>query len=239
MKLALIGYGKMGHAVEKIALERGHEIVAVVDAGDEDILAGPEFASADAAIEFTTPQAAPGNVMKAVAAGVPVVCGSTGWNDRRAEVEDAVKASGSAMIASSNFSIGVNVMMEISRRLARIMDRFPQYTPSLSETHHIHKLDHPSGTAITLLEGIIKECGRENGWQEGAQTGEGVIAVECERRGEVPGLHTVSWTSAVDRISLTHEAFSRNGFALGAVMAAEWIVGRHGVFGMNDMLDWN
>ncbi len=260
MRIAIIGYGKMGHAIERIALERGHEIVSVIDAGNTDSFDSEEFASAEPAIEFTTPSTAPANIMRAASKGVPVVCGSTGWAERRAEVEKAVLDAGGALLASSNFSIGVHVFNNISRRLAHIMGKLPQYTPHLAETHHIHKLDHPSGTAITIAEGIIDECPRISGWED-----EGILwmnATEQEqekmtadiarrakeipsdklpvlalRKDEVPGIHVVSWESPVDAITITHSAKSRDGFALGAVMAAEWIASRKGIYTIDQMMD--
>ncbi|MDE5786783.1 MAG: 4-hydroxy-tetrahydrodipicolinate reductase, partial [Duncaniella sp.] len=205
MKIAIIGYGKMGKAIERFLIDRGHTVAAVIDAGEEYKYGSEEFRSADVAIEFTSPSSAARNIMLAVEAGVPVVCGSTGWYARKKEVDDFVVSHDSALLAATNFSIGVNVMMELNRRLAAMMSRLPQYTPSLSETHHIHKLDHPSGTAITLLEQIMDENSRYDAWSE-EETAEGTISVECERRGEVPGIHTVTWTSAVDSISITHAA---------------------------------
>ena len=249
----------MGHAIERIALERGHEIVSVIDADNTDCFDSEAFASADAAIEFTTPATAPANVMRAASKGVPVVCVSTGWADRRAEVEKAVTEAGGALLASSNFSIGVHVFNNISRRLAHIMGKLPQYTPHLAETHHVHKLDHPSGTAITIAEGIIDECPRISGWED-----EGILwmnAPEQEqekmtaeiakrakeipadklpvlalRKDEVPGIHVVSWESPVDAITITHSAKSRDGFALGAVMAAEWLAPRKGIYTIDQMM---
>lgn len=259
MKIALIGYGKMGHAIERIARERGHEIVAIIDVDNNADIDGEAFASADAAIEFTTPSTAPDNVMRAAAAGVPVICGSTGWAARRAEVEKRVTELGGALLASSNFSIGVNVFNIVNRKLARLMSHLPQYRPHMYETHHVHKLDHPSGTAITLAEGIIAENERVNSWAD-----EGMVSVDesnCAmtpdqiaaglekpamapdtlpvlslREGEVPGTHTIEWNSPVDTIEITHRAKSRDGFALGAVMAAEWIAGRKGIFTIDTMM---
>ncbi len=235
MKAAIIGYGKMGKAIERFLIERGHEVSVTIDAGEEEKFDTEAFRSSDVAIEFTNPSSAADNVMRSVKAGVPVVCGSTGWYSRKQEVDDCVKAHGSALLAATNFSIGVNVMMELNRRLAAMMSKLPQYTPSLSETHHIHKLDHPSGTAITLLEQMMEENSRYDSWSEELK-GDTVIPVECERRGEVPGIHTVTWTSPVDSISITHDARSRDGFALGAVMAAEWLPGRQGIFTITEML---
>ncbi len=254
MKLALIGYGKMGHAVERIARERGHEIVAVIDAGNIGDMDSEAFASAEAAIEFTTPSTAPANVEKAARRSVPVVCGSTGWYDSLPEVEKAVAEAGSALLASSNFSIGVYVTRLVSRQLAAIMGHLPQYRPELTETHHIHKLDYPSGTALTMARDIVEADGLLTGYRavgevrvddEGVRTAAPENAAEATatelpvlaiRRGEVPGIHTVAWDSDVDTITLTHEAKSRDGFALGAVMAAEWIAGRKGVFSIDDMM---
>ncbi|MDE6484746.1 MAG: 4-hydroxy-tetrahydrodipicolinate reductase [Duncaniella sp.] len=235
MKAAIIGYGKMGKAIERFLIERGHEVTAVIDAGEESKFATEAFRSADVAIEFTNPSSAARNIMLSVEAGVPVVCGSTGWYGRKKEVDEYVSAHDSALLAATNFSIGVNVMMELNRRLASMMSKLPQYKPSLSETHHIHKLDHPSGTAITLLEQIMEENAACKSWSEETE-GDGIIPVSCERRGEVPGIHTITWTSAVDSISITHDARSRDGFALGAVMAAEWLAGRHGIFTITEML---
>ncbi len=238
MKIALIGYGKMGHAIEKIARERGHEIVTVIDVDNVDDIHGPAFASADVAIEFTTPATAPANIIEAVRAGVPVVCGSTGWGARRAEVEQAVTEAGGTLLASSNFSIGVNILFALNRRLAAIMNNLPQYRPHLDEVHHVHKLDHPSGTAITLAEGLIDSVDRIDRWAETlpASAPADVLPVECERRGEVPGIHTIEWTSPVDTITISHSAKSREGFALGAVMAAEWAASRTGILSLDEML---
>ena len=259
MKIAIIGYGKMGRAIERIALERGHQIVSVIDADNTAEFDSDAFASADAAIEFTTPATAADNVMRAAGRGVPVVCGSTGWYARKAEVEEAVLAAGSALMASTNFSIGVHVFNNISRRLASIMGKLEQYEPSMTETHHIHKLDHPSGTAITIAEGIIDECPRINGWEEtgvvwknaadderAAATaaaeehrkniaGDRLPILTC-RDGEVPGIHAVKWESAVDSITIEHSAKSRDGFALGAVIAAEWLAHRKGIYTIDRMM---
>lgn len=259
MKIALIGYGKMGHAIERIARERGHEIVSIIDLHNSADIEGEAFATADAAIEFTTPSTAPDNVMRAAAAGVPVICGSTGWASRRDEVEKSVVDAGGALLASSNFSIGVNIFNIINRKLASLMSHLPQYKPHLYETHHVHKLDHPSGTAITLAEGIIAENERVNSWADegmvwidetnasmtpqelaakvdAPEIASDALPVLSMREGEVPGTHTIDWDSPVDCISITHRAKSRDGFALGAVMAAEWIAGKKGIFTIEEMM---
>lgn len=245
MKAAIIGYGKMGHAVEKFLLQRGHTVVCRIDCGNEADFSSPEFASADVAIEFSCPAAAVDNYRRAFAAGVPVVSGTTGWLEHKAQVERMVAEAGATLLWTSNFSIGVNLFMRVNEYLARLMEGFPQYKASLKEIHHIHKLDHPSGTAITLASGIIGANSRYSAWAEpeGAdwKPADDVVPVEHEREGEVPGTHIISWTSEVDRLTIGHEAFSRDGFALGAVLAAEWVAAnpdRHGMLTMNDFLDF-
>ena len=211
MKIALIGYGKMGHMIESIALERGHEIVCIIDQNNLCDFESEAFASADVAIEFTTPQTAEQNIRRAWAAGVPVVCGTTGW-DVEAIKQEAQEAG---LMWSSNYSIGVNILFALNRQLAKLMVAYPDYTPHMTEVHHIHKLDAPSGTAKTLQEAIGEERLP-------------IADIESIREGEVPGIHTVVWDSEVDTISISHSAKSRKGFALGAVIAAEWMKGKTG-----------
>lgn len=211
MKIALIGYGKMGHMIESIALERGHEIVCIIDQNNLCDFESEAFASADVAIEFTTPQTAEQNIRRAWAAGVPVVCGTTGW-DVEAIKQEAQEAG---LMWSSNYSIGVNILFALNRQLAKLMVAYPDYTPHMTEVHHIHKLDAPSGTAKTLQEAIGEERLP-------------IADVESIREGEVPGIHTVVWDSEVETISISHSAKSRKGFALGAVIAAEWMQGKTG-----------
>ncbi|MBQ8387212.1 MAG: 4-hydroxy-tetrahydrodipicolinate reductase [Paludibacteraceae bacterium] len=211
MKIALIGYGKMGHMIESIALERGHEIVCIIDQNNLCDFESEVFASADVAIEFTTPQTAEQNIRRAWSAGVPVVCGTTGW-DVEAIKQEAQEAG---LMWSSNYSIGVNILFALNRQLAKLMVAYPDYRPHMTEVHHIHKLDAPSGTAKTLQEAIGEERLP-------------IADVESIREGEVPGIHTVVWDSEVDTISISHSAKSRKGFALGAVIAAEWMKGKTG-----------
>ena len=199
MKIALIGYGKMGHMIEQIALERGHEIVARIDVGDD-----LDLKNADVAIEFTTPQTAETNIRAAWSQNVPVVCGSTGWNAQALLDEDQRLHAKPMLVWKSNFSVGVNIVFELNKMLAQMMNGQPQYIPSIKEIHHIHKLDAPSGTAKTLAEQIGTN-----------------VAIESVREGEVPGTHIVTWDSPEDTIVLTHIAKGRRGFALGAVLAAE------------------
>lgn len=211
MKIALIGYGKMGHMIESIALERGHKIVCIIDQNNLCDFESEAFASADVAVEFTTPQTAEQNIRRAWAAGVPVVCGTTGW-DVEAIKQEAQEAG---LMWSSNYSIGVNILFALNRQLAKLMVAYPDYTPHMTEVHHIHKLDAPSGTAKTLQEAIGEERLP-------------IADIESIREGEVPGIHTVVWDSEVDTISISHSAKSRKGFALGAVIAAEWMLGKTG-----------
>lgn len=242
MKIAIIGYGKMGHAVERIAVERGHEISCRIDADNPDDFDSGDFVSADVAIEFTKPSAAVGNYSHAFEMGIPVVSGTTGWTDRMPEVKQMISAYGATLLWSSNFSIGVNLFIQVSNYLSRLMDNFPQYLPTMNEIHHVHKLDHPSGTAITLAEGIISNNSRIERWAEpssDAVSGDSTLLVRHERVGEVPGTHTVEWKSPVDAITIEHRAFSRDGFAFGAVLAAEWLVANpksRGLLSFDDML---
>ena len=216
MKIALIGYGKMGHMIESIARERGHEIVSIIDQNNLDEFESNTFASADVAIEFTTPQTAADNILRAWKAGVPVVCGTTGWNiDAMRQEAIEREGDGIGLMWSSNYSIGVNILFALNKQLAKFMEAYPEYTPHMTEVHHIHKLDAPSGTAKTLQEAI----------------GDDRLAIkdiESIREGEVAGIHTVIWDSEIDTISISHSAKSRKGFALGAVIAAEWMKGKTG-----------
>ncbi len=234
MKIALIGYGKMGHIIERIARERGHEIVSIIDINNLQDFESDAFKSADVAIEFTTPATAMGNVRKCFAANVPVVSGSTGWNVE--DVREEVEKNGKTLFWSSNFSIGVFIFNAINKRLAQIMNQFNNYNVEMTEVHHIHKLDAPSGTAITLAEGIIANLDRKTAWTKEVEGKSTDLAIKSIREGEVPGIHTVRYESEVDSITLTHDAKSREGFALGAVVAAEFTAGKKGLLGMSDML---
>ncbi len=248
MKLALIGYGKMGRMIEKIALERGHEIVCIIDVNNTQDFDSPAFAAAEVAIEFTAPQAAYGNVLRAWARGVKVVSGSTGWMaEHEAEVQRACAQEGRTLFWASNYSIGVAIFAAVNRYLARIMNAFPQYDVEETEVHHVHKLDHPSGTGITLAEQIIEQLDRKAGWQIGTltqpdgtvvpatQNAADKLTIHSVREGEVPGIHSIRWGCEADEITITHSAHSRQGFALGAVMAAEFTAGHSGLLGIDDM----
>ena len=235
MKIALIGYGKMGHAIEQIALQRGHEIVSVIDVNNQEDFTSDAFKSADVALEFSMPAVAMDNYRRAFAAGVPVVSGTTGWLEHLPEIKEACKA-GQTFFYASNFSLGVNIFFALNKYLAKIMNDFPAYDVRMVETHHVHKLDAPSGTAITLAEGLIDNIERKNKWVEGKEPAEDEIGICSVREGEVPGIHTVIYESDVDTISITHDAKSRMGFALGAVIAAEFTCGKKGFLTMQDML---
>ena len=238
MKLALIGYGKMGHSIEKIAKSRGHEIVCIIDKDNISDIDSPEFASADVAIEFSTPETAYGNYLRAFSKGVRVVSGTTGWTNRLPEIRRMCDEGRGTLLYSSNFSVGMNVFFALNKYLARVMNHFPQYDADITEIHHIHKLDHPSGTAITLAEGIIENIDRKEKWSEESNA-ENVVHIAHERKGEVPGTHIINYTSEVDKITITHEAFSREGLALGAVVAAEWLNGKQGFYTMDNVIDLN
>ena len=214
MKIALIGYGKMGHMIESVAQERGHEIVARIDAGDAF-----DLKDAEVAIEFTTPLTAKDNILRAWAQGVPVVCGSTGWDAAALMDEDKRLHKKPMLVWKSNFSVGVNIFFDLNRWLAEQMSHQPQYTPSITETHHVHKLDKPSGTAKTLANDIMSAVTPLNG---DATLND--VPIESIREGEVPGTHEVKWDSEEDTIIITHVAKGRRGFALGAVLAAEELV---------------
>ena len=235
MKIALIGYGKMGRMIEQIALERGHDIVCRIDIDNPQDFESEAFRSADVAIEFTAPTVAYGNVQKAFAAGVKVVSGSTGWfAQHEAEVRRQCEEEGRTLFWASNFSVGVAIFGAVNRYLARIMNNFPQYDVEMEETHHVHKLDHPSGTAITLAEDIVSELDRKEAWAEDT-TDPKLLRIDNIRRGEVPGIHTVRYDSEADLITITHDAHSRKGFALGAVLAAEYTATHSGLLSMGDL----
>jgi len=236
MKIALIGYGKMGKTIERIALERGHEIVSVIDLNNADDFESEAFRSADVAIEFTAPQVALSNYRRAFAAGVSVVSGTTGWTEELPALKKEIEAGGKTLFWTSNFSLGVNVFMAVNKYLAGIMNQFPDYNVEMTEVHHTQKLDAPSGTAITLAEEILEKIDRKNVWVKETETKPGEIAIKSIREGLVPGIHTIRYESDVDSITITHDAKNREGLALGAVMAAEFTAGKKGFLGMEDML---
>lgn len=235
MKIALIGYGKMGKTIEQIALSRGHKIVSIIDVNNPEDFESDAFRSADVAIEFTTPATAFDNYMKCFAANVPVVSGTTGWTARLGEIKDICEKEGKTFFYASNFSIGVNIFFALNKYLAKIMNNFPSYDVRMTEVHHIHKLDAPSGTAITLAEGILENIDRKDRWTLETTEKPTDLPIHAIREGEVPGIHEIIYESDVDTISIKHDAKSRAGFALGAVVAAEFTAGKKGFLGMGDL----
>lgn len=236
MKIALIGYGKMGHMIEEIALQRGHEVVLKIHIDNTEDFTEANTKAADVAIEFTAPESAFENVKRCIEFGVPVVSGSTGWNRQLPEAKDYCQQKGGAFLHASNFSIGVNIFFQVNKLLAKLMASQPGYEVTLKEVHHTQKLDSPSGTAVTLAEQVIENIGRKKSWvNEPSQNGE-QLSIISERVDPAPGTHYVKYTSDVDDIEIIHTAHSRKGFALGAVLAAEFLAGKKGVFSMDDVL---
>lgn len=231
MKIALLGYGKMGKTIEKIAIERGHEIV--IKTNDED---GYDITSADVAIDFSVPHAAFFNIIKCFKHGVPVISGTTGWLDNYKKAEALCQEENGAFIYASNFSLGVNIFFELNKQLAKMMSKLEAYKVSMEEIHHTQKLDAPSGTAITLAESIISEHDSYTNWSLLSDK-ENTIPISAKRIDDVSGTHAVSYRSKTDTITIEHEAHNREGFALGAIIAAEWLQDKTGVFTMKDVLN--
>ena len=240
LKIGLLGYGKMGRAIESLAPEHGIEIAWRVTQENRANATPELLRQADVVIEFTRPEAAFENAMLCLRAGVPVVSGTTGWLEKLPEAQDFCQKNKGALLWASNFSVGVNLFFALNTYLSKLMNGRPEYLPSVIEIHHIHKLDAPSGTALTLVNEIIAKVNRATGWAlapESPRPGE--IPVAAVREGEVPGTHTVKWESATDAISIEHRAHSRAGFASGAILAAQWLAGKQGVFSMKDVLGLN
>ena len=239
MNIGLIGYGKMGKAIEEIALERGHQIVFKADS--EHPISTEVIATADVAIEFSVPELAVKHIQMAADANTPIVVGTTGWNSNLEEVEGYVKEHTGALIHASNFSIGVNIFFEVNRKLAQLLSEHPEYQACITETHHLQKLDSPSGTAISLANEILNNNDSYLSWVSGEgkppHVNSNQLGVTAIRLPGVPGTHTVQYQSEIDSITITHEAHNRKGFALGAVIAAEWILNKQGVFTMKDVLN--
>ena len=232
MKIAILGYGRMGKAIESIAKSRGHEIVSIIDKDNpKDSLNGAEVA-----INFSVPSAAVANITYALNRGVAVVCGTTGWLENRGDIESLCATKKGAFLYASNFSLGVNIFFAINYKLAQIMGKYKQYDASLTEIHHTQKLDTPSGTAITLAEGILPHIDK-NSWALERQAKGMDLPIKAERLPDVPGTHTVDYTSKTDKISIRHVSHNRDGFALGAIVASEWVIGKSGIFTMKDVLN--
>jgi 4-hydroxy-tetrahydrodipicolinate reductase len=237
MNIALVGYGKMGKEIEQIAINRGHRIVLIIDRNNEQDFNVENIKKADVVIEFSTPSSAYSNYKKCFEACVPVVSGTTGWLAKREEIEADCLAKDSGFFYASNFSLGVNIFFEMNKKLASLMNSFPQYDVDMEETHHIHKLDAPSGTAITLVKDVLENLDRKDSWQLAEADSDSVLKIEAIRENEVPGTHSIRYFSEVDEIKITHEAYGRKGFALGAVLAAEFMNGKKGLYSMKDLLN--
>lgn len=236
MKIALIGYGKMGKTIEKMAKEQGHDIVLKIDVTNYDDLTSENLRKADVAIEFTRPESAMNNILSCFKAGIPIVSGTTGWVEKKEEVDALCKSYKGAFFYASNYSVGVNIFFALNRYLAKLMDTQPQYNIDMEEIHHTEKLDAPSGTAITLAEGIMGEITRKKTWVNEQSEQSTVLPIISKRIPKVKGTHQINYTSAIDDLEIKHVAHSREGFAGGAIQAAEWIIGKEGSFGMQDML---
>jgi 4-hydroxy-tetrahydrodipicolinate reductase len=238
LRIVLIGYGKMGKAIEKLAIEKNHEIVAVIDSPEHWIEKQKEISTADVAIDFSIPQAALTNIDNCLKINLPLVVGTTGWYDKLPQVQEAAENSEGAILWASNFSLGVQILFHLNARLAEIMNRYPEYSPGIQEIHHTQKLDAPSGTAIQLANGILQSYPELNGWYliENESYNFNALPVFSQRIGQVTGTHHISYSSSVDTITISHEAKNREGFVFGAVLAAEWLVGKRGFFTMKDVL---
>lgn len=236
MKIALIGYGKMGKAIEEIALQRGHEIVLTIDISNAADLTAANLSKADVAIEFTGPESAFSNVMKCMEAGIPLVVGSTGWLQHLPEAEAACVKSGAALLVASNFSVGVNIFFEINKKLAQLMAPHKDYDVTLEEIHHTQKKDAPSGTAITLAEQVLSFIKTKTAWVNTAAEKPSDLSIVSKRIDPAPGTHTITYSSAIDDIEIRHTAHNRKGFATGAVLAAEFLGGKKGIYTMSDVL---
>ena len=236
MKIALIGYGKMGKAIEEIAIQKGHEIVLKIDVSNLDEFNQQNISKADVAIEFTSPNTALNNVLKCLEYGIPVICGSTGWTEQLAAVYNFCKEKNGTFLYASNYSIGVNLFFELNTYLAKLMDKYKDYHVSITETHHTQKKDAPSGTAITLAEQIIQNNSSKKNWINLSSTKESELEIFSERIDPAPGTHTIKYSSPIDDIEITHTAHNRVGFASGAVLSAEFVANKKGIFTMKDVL---
>jgi len=238
MNIALIGYGRMGKEIEKIAQERKHKIVLKIDVNNKDEFTMDNLRKADVAIEFSIPETAYSNIVKCLDSDVPVISGTTGWLSKIELIKERCHQENKSFFYASNYSIGVNIFFKINKLLASIMNNQNQYNVDIEEIHHTKKLDAPSGTAITIAEGLLQELERKTQWDKEKEKSKDSIAIKSIRKGDVPGIHKVKYESAFDEIEIIHKAKSRKGFALGAVLAAEYIYGKTGFHTMNDMLEF-
>lgn len=235
MKIVLLGYGKMGKEIEKIALDRKHEVVLKVDETNAKTITADDLRKGDVAIEFSTPHTVESNINKCFEAGLPIVVGTTGWYDNFEKIKSECIKSNNTLFYATNFSVGVNLFFKVNKYLAELMNNYPDYNVSMEEIHHIHKLDKPSGTAITLAEQIIQKINRKTGWSIENQNPE-TLFIKDIREGEVPGTHIIKYSSPIDDIEIMHKAHNRKGFALGAVLAAEFAHNKKGVYTMSDLI---
>jgi len=234
MKIGLLGYGKMGKAIERTALSQGHKIVFALSG--EKIPDAEQLKNADVCIEFTGPESAFNNIKNCIEAGVPIISGTTGWLNKMDEIEKLCQEKKGAFFYASNFSLGVNIFFTLNKELARIMNKFEQYNVTMEEIHHTQKRDAPSGTAITILEGLTENLNSKNAWHLGHQIVDKSISVSVKRIDPTPGTHSVNYSTNTDSIEIKHTAHSRDGFVQGAITSAQWLIGKTGVFNMQDLL---
>lgn len=235
MKIVLTGYGKMGREIETIALERGHEIVLKIDKDNATAITKADLQKGDVSIEFSTPHTVTGNIKKAIDAGLPIVVGTTGWYDNFEEIKKYCDSKNGALFHATNFSLGVNLFFKVNKHLAGLMNKYPGYDVEMEEIHHIHKLDKPSGTAITLANQVLEKMERKKRWSI-TEKDPSTLFIKDVREGEVPGTHIIKYTSPIDDIEIMHKAHNRKGFALGAVIAAEFLAGKKGIYTMEDIV---
>ncbi len=239
LNIALLGYGKMGKEIEQLALDTGHKITVIIDNENDWEQKESDLNKVDVAIDFSMPKTATSNIYKCFNANIPIVVGTTGWYDDFDTISNRCKAENQSLFYATNFSLGVNIFSAINKKLAEIMNRFPDYDISISETHHTQKLDAPSGTAISLAESILSQIDRKTDWElekEDKKLSANILSIKANRIENIPGTHKITYQSSVDKIKISHEAKSRKGFAKGALLAAEWVFDKKGVFNMNDML---
>ncbi len=237
MNIAILGYGKMGKAIEEIARERGHEIALKINSANLEELNKENLSECDVAIEFSRPENAKENINRCIEAKLPIVVGTTGWYDNYELICQAVEESGSALLAATNFSVGVNLFFELNKKLAEMMSPQKDYKAEIEEIHHLQKLDSPSGTAITLAEGLIGNHSEYQEWKNEKVDEEGTLSIISKREEKVPGTHIIKYSSKIDEIEITHTAKNRKGFALGSVLAAEFLYGKSGIYQMKDVLN--
>jgi 4-hydroxy-tetrahydrodipicolinate reductase len=236
LNIGLIGYGKMGKTIEKLAIKKNHEIILRISSKEALELSIPNLKALDVAIEFSRPESAIDNLRILANKRIPTICGTTGWLESYNDIKNLFIENDTPFLYASNFSVGVNILFEINKKLAKVMNRFSEYNVEIMESHHIEKKDAPSGTAITIAEQILENIDRKNDWQNSKSTDSSLLDIESVREADVKGYHEINYVSAIDKISLSHEAYSREGFAMGALLSAEWIVGKTGIYQFADVM---